>query len=132
MPESSNASYEDLRVWHAAVELARKTYELTRKFPKDQLYGLTSQIQRSVVSVGSNIAEGCARNTHSEFIHFLGIASGSLAEFVTQITIANKIGFVGEQTTRSLLAEAKSTGKMLNALKRSIRDMKSAPVTSNQ
>jgi four helix bundle protein len=137
MGSSSNAGYEDLRVWQNSIAFAKKIYLLTKNFPKDQQYSLTTQLQKSAVSIASNIAEGCARNTHQEFIHFLGIASGSLAEYVTQLIIAHEIGFVSQDEFYPIRAEGESVGKMLSALKRSIRTVKSVskfpePVTSNQ
>ena len=83
-----------LEVWKEAVELTVEVYELTKAFPKEEIYGLTSQIRRAVVSVPSNIAEGCARKSATETIHFLYIAIGSLAEVETQIIISNRLGYI--------------------------------------
>lgn len=77
------AGYRELKVWRLAMELAEEIYKLCTEFPKHEVYGLTSQLQRAAVSVPSNIAEGQARNSSKEFNHFLGIARGSLAELET-------------------------------------------------
>lgn len=78
--EAAHKSFEDLLVWEKAINLAEYTYLVSKKFPKDEQYGLTAQIRRCAVSVASNIAEGAGRNNYKEFIQFIGIALGSLAE----------------------------------------------------
>jgi len=83
-----------LEAWKEAVELSVNVYGLTKGFPKEELYALTSQLRRAAVSIPSNIAEGCARNTNGESIHFLYIALGSLAELETQLIIAMKLGYI--------------------------------------
>ena len=81
-------SYRDLKVWQIGLSLVCQIYELTGHFPKSEIYGLTSQIQRAAVSVPSDIAEGHARGSSREFLHFLTISLGSLAELETQLVIA--------------------------------------------
>ena len=85
------AGYRDLKVWRLAMELAEDAYKICAEFPKHEVYGLTSQLQRAAVSIPSNIAEGQARNSNKEFNHFLGIARGSLAELETQIMLAQRL-----------------------------------------
>ncbi|MFH4969245.1 four helix bundle protein [Gaetbulibacter sp. M240] len=87
-------SHQDLRVWQEAMDLVTKVYELTQDFPKDELYGLTSQIRRSAVSISSNIAEGAGRNGNKEFSRFLFIAFGSLSELETQLEISLRLGYI--------------------------------------
>lgn len=87
-------THKDLEVWKKSMVLAEVIYEITKKFPKDELYGLVSQMRRAAVSVPSNIAEGAARSTKKEFIHFLYIARGSLSELETQMILANKFGYI--------------------------------------
>ena len=82
--------YKDLIVWQKSIELVHEVYFITKNFPKTEVYGLSSQMQRSAVSIPSNIAEGQARNHKAEFVQFLGIAFGSSAELDTQIIIAKK------------------------------------------
>ena len=81
-------NHKDLDVWQQAIDLAQHTYEITKTFPKEELYGIVSQMRRSAVSVASNIAEGAARQGNKEFIEFLYIASGSASELDTQIEIS--------------------------------------------
>ena len=81
-------SYKDLIVWQKSLKLAVKVYDLTDKFPREELYGLTSQMRRAAVSVPSNIAEGRGRGTKKDFVQFLRIAFGSISELQTQVEIA--------------------------------------------
>jgi four helix bundle protein len=94
-------NHKDLEVWKRAMGLAREVYEETRSFPASEMYGLTSQLRRAAVSVPSNIAEGAARGTDGEFVRFLRIALGSLAEIETQILLAMDLGFtIGSTKTQ--------------------------------
>jgi four helix bundle protein len=86
--------HKDLDAWKISIELVKEIYLITREFPKDELYGLTSQIRRCAVSVPSNIAEGAARNSSKENIRFLNISAGSLAELDTQLIISNELNFI--------------------------------------
>jgi four helix bundle protein len=86
--------HHDLRVWQEAIDVVEAIYDLTKRFPKTEIYGLISQMRRSAVSVPSNIAEGASRLSDREFIQFLGVARGSLSELETQITIAERLGYV--------------------------------------
>lgn len=128
MIDNQHRSYEDLKVWQKAVTLSKNIYRLTKKFPKDEIYGLTSQIRRSAVSVPSNIAEGCGRNSYGEFIQFLGIASGSLAELHTQLLIALDADYITQENLDDLLVQIKEIGRMLSGLKSSL---KNPSLTSN-
>jgi four helix bundle protein len=94
-------THKDLDVWKEAMELARLVYLITSKFPKEELYGLTQQIRRSAVSVPSNIAEGAARNSGKEFVQFLYISLGSLAELETQLLLSEKLGFLQENESET-------------------------------
>lgn len=85
--------HHDLQVWQLAIQLVKDVYILTSDFPSSETYGLSNQMRRSAISVPSNIAEGAARNSHKEFLHFLGIARGSLSELETQVVIAREIGY---------------------------------------
>ncbi|MCK9351178.1 MAG: four helix bundle protein [Candidatus Paceibacterota bacterium] len=109
-------SYRDLTVWQRSMQLVLVIYQITEKFPKEEIYGLTSQMRRSAVSIPSNIAEGRFRNTRKDFAQFLRIAYGSGAELDTQIEIASQLQKTKDldyQEARQLLTEVL---KMLNAL----------------
>ncbi len=86
--------HHDLDSWKSAIELVKQVYSLTATFPAHENFGLTSQLRRAAVSVPSNIAEGCARFTDREFLHFLGMARGSLSELETQLIIARELGYL--------------------------------------
>lgn len=87
-------THKDLDVWKLGIDLVERTYSLTKSFPKEEIYGLTSQIRRSAVSISSNIAEGAARNSKKEFLQFLYISLGSLSELETQLIIAQRLGYL--------------------------------------
>lgn len=107
--------FQDLTVWQRAMELAEAVYTLTQTFPKEELYGLTSQLRRACVSIASNIAEGRGRSTDRDFRQFLNIALGSTYEVQTQLLLARRLG-IGDSNFRdhadSLCTE---TSKMLGA-----------------
>lgn len=113
-------SYRELRVWQQSVDFCVKVYQVTSIFPKEELYGLTSQIRRASVSVLSNIAEGQARNTTGEFSQFLGISKGSLAEVDTQLEIAKRLDFLSNESFQLFENEIEIIGKMLNALQNAL------------
>jgi len=106
----------DLNVWNDSIDLVKEIYKITIKFLKEEIYGLTSQIKRAVISIPSNIAEGAARQTDKEFIQFLYIALGSSSEVETQLIIANKLNFITTEDLNCLLHKIKKVKKMLNGL----------------
>ena len=106
--------HKDLDVWKKSIDAVIMLYELTAGFPQTEVYGLTQQLRRAAVSIPSNIAEGAARNSDKEFIHFLYIALGSLSEVETQIIIAKRLVYIRED--RNALAELKDIRKMLTGL----------------
>ncbi len=114
-------SYQDLEVWKKSIELAKKVYQLSARFPSEEKFGMTSQVRRAATSVAANIAEGAERHGTGEFLQFLGMASGSLAETETFLILAQELGMVTPEQTKPLLLEAKTVGRMLNGLKRSLR-----------
>jgi len=109
-------SYHDLKVWQKGIELVKTIYLLTRDFPKYETYGLTSQIQRSAVSVPSNIAEGQTRNSTADFQRFLFISQGSLSEVDTQIVIAQELGYLDKAKGQDVEARILELRRMLYAL----------------
>lgn len=108
--------HKKLDVWNKSVELATEVYRITGKFPEDEKYGLVSQMRRAAVSISSNIAEGAARQTRKEYVHFLFIASGSASELETQIIIARKVGLVDQQRAATLTGSINSVSKMIHGL----------------
>lgn len=110
------SSYKDLFVWQKSIQLVTDIYKLTKVFPKDEYYGLVSQMQRAAVSIPSNIAEGNERNSNKEFAHFLYIAKGSLAELETQIIIAEKLDYVTGNQITNILSNCQEIGRMINGL----------------
>jgi four helix bundle protein len=109
-------SFKDLRVWKQAYVLVLSVYEATKEFPKDELYGMTSQMRRSSISVVSNIAEGYARRGSVEYARFLTIAYSSLAELETQILLSKDLKFVNEEYFNRLMRLKDETGGMLYKL----------------
>ena len=113
-------SYRDLIVWQRSMTLVRKIYSSTRSFPKEEMYGITSQIRRAGVSIPANIAEGQARNTKGEFLQFIGIARGSLAELVTLLEISRDLSYLTSQDAEELLSGCGEVGRLLTGFKRSL------------
>ena len=116
-----SGSYRDLRVWQYAMKLVVRVYAETQSFPKDELYGLVSQMRRAAVSVPSNIAEGKGRLTDRDRAHFFSQARGSLLELETQVLIARELNYISDPVTNSLIQTSAETGRMLNLLIQSIR-----------
>lgn len=112
-------AHHKLEAWKHAMQLVKTVYTTTSGFPDSELYGLTSQMRRAAVSVPSNIAEGAARETTAEFLRFLYIARGSLAELETQLLIAKDLGF--SKDTEGLMAEIFQVSALLDGLIRSLR-----------
>ena len=109
----------DLDVWKLSMDLVENIYKLSAQFPKEEMYGLTSQIRRAAVSVPSNIAEGASRQGNKEFVQFLYISLGSLSEVETQIMLAKRLNFVSNIDI--ILKEITTIKKMLNGLIRNVK-----------
>tara|TARA_R110001592_G_C12664659_1_gene702863 strand:+ start:185 stop:538 length:354 start_codon:yes stop_codon:yes gene_type:complete len=107
-------NYTELEVWKYARELVKLVYLLTKSFPKEEIYGLTNQIRRSVVSVPSNIAEGIGRQSNKETIHFLYIAKGSLQEVETQLYLSFDLEYISNDELKNILEKVISSKKLLN------------------
>ena len=113
-------THKELDVWKDSIELVVKMYQITKSFPKEELYGLTSQIRRAVVSVPANISEGAARNYSKEFIRFLRIAQGSLSEFETLLQISSRLNYVNEEMFQSIQGRIFKVNAQLSGLIKSI------------
>ncbi len=112
--------FEELIVWRKGIDLVKNVYALTRQFPSDERFGLTSQMRRAAVSIPSNIAEGHARHTTKEYVLFVSNAEGSAAELQTQIRIAIELGYCGEGGADIVTGQLFEVRKMLNALRREL------------
>jgi four helix bundle protein len=117
-------SYRDLEVWQKAMDLVMECYEMTKAFPKAEIFGLSSQLQRAAVSVLANIAEGHARQHTKEFLQGLSIAYASLAEVETHILIAERLKYVNSSQSMKLMDKTAELGRMLNGLRRSLEKPK--------
>jgi len=115
-------SFRDLHVWQRSIQLTVSIYHLTHGFPRQEIYGLTSQIRRSAVSVASNIAEGQGRLTTGEFRQFLGIARGSNFELQTQLEIARALEFEDSKSIDAAEKLSHEVGKMIYALLESLKE----------
>ena len=125
MQSRSTGNHKQLIAWQKAVGLAISVHEITAKFPKSELFGLTAQIRRAAVSIPSNIAEGAARGSSKDFLRFMYIASGSCAELETQLHIARAVGYAENSSTiEKRLVEV---GKLLSAIIRTLRNQITSP-----
>ena len=114
--------HKDLDVWKMSMELCRDVYKISKELPDEEKYGLTSQIKRAVISIPSNIAEGAARNSRKEFIQFLSIAQGSLAELETQLVLCCEyLDLISEDKLANIFVNLERISKMITGLKKSLR-----------
>ncbi len=115
------ASYRDLVAWQRGMALTKMIYVASAQFPREEIFGLKSQMRRCAVSVPSNIAEGQGRTTRGEFYQFLGQARGSLYELETQTLLAGELGYLSAEQREALIRESRDLGRILNGLMNSIR-----------
>ena len=113
--------HEKLDVWQAGVDLSIETYNATKKFPKEETFGLVSQMRRAAVSIPANIAEGASRQSKKEFIKFLYIARGSLSELETHAAIAEKLGYLDDTCYTNIIIKTNNIGKMLTGLIKALK-----------
>ena len=113
--------FRQLKVWEKSHQLALAVYKVTTKFPKEELYGLTSQIRRASMSVPTNIAEGCGRNTDKEFARFLQIAMGSASETEYQLILARDLEFLPKDSYEKLHNDVEEIKRMLASLLKTLR-----------
>ena len=114
-------THKDLRVWQQSIEMVTSIYMMTQSFPKEETFGLVSQLRRASVSVPSNIAEGYARGTDKEKLHFLRISSGSMSEVETQLLLSLNLGYIDQEKYNELSDIVTSVWKQLNSLISSIK-----------
>ena len=115
-------NYKELNVWQKSYKLCLHIYKVTKRFPKDEMYGLTSQIRRSAVSIPSNIAEGYGRKTTLEYVRFLYIAYGSVCELETQTMISGDLDYVEKKGLQELKEEIGDVERMLKAMIKSLEN----------
>lgn len=118
MKEEISKGYKDLIAWQKGMELSEMVYKITSKFPKEEIYGLTSQMRRSAVPIPSNIAEGQLRSSQREFAQFISIALGPCAELSTQLELAGRSGYVNRPDFDSILQAIGEEMKILHGLRR--------------
>ena len=111
-------NFKDLFLWQRAMDLVVEVYDLVKKLPKEELFALSDQIRRAVISIPSNIAEGQGRNSSKEFIHFLSIAKGSKAELETQLLLCVRINYLKELEIEKAMSLVEEVGKMLHSLQK--------------
>jgi four helix bundle protein len=110
-----NLPFQKLQIWSKAMALAKSIYQATKHCPRDEIYGLVQQVRRAAVSVPSNIAEGSQRGSNREFLYFLAISKGSLAELETQILLARDIGYLQDPEVVKIIELTHELSKMLRA-----------------
>jgi four helix bundle protein len=113
-------NFEKLETWHEAIAFADLVYALTRHFPDEERFGLTNQMRRAVVSISSNIAEGCSRASRTDYARFVEIATGSVFEVVSQATIGRNQGFLSAANYEQLYQAAEKQSRMLSGLRNSL------------
>ena len=121
MAKETVRSYSDLIAWQKAVKLVTEIFRVSKRFPSEELFGLTSQLRRAAISIPSNIAEGQGRLGRKEFLHFLGNARGSLGEVETQIIIARNLDYLSEAEMNDILELSAEVGRILNGLLSSLK-----------
>ena len=110
-------NYRDLKVWQMAMKLTEDIYRTTESFPSRETYALANQLQRAAVSIPSNIAEGHARNSTKDYLRFISISQGSLAEAETQLELAHRLGYIPQAELLCLLEQTNEVGRMLHGLR---------------
>ena len=115
--------FKDLVVWQRAMDLVAEVYQVVKKLPKEELYALSDQIRRAVISIPSNIAEGYGRNSSKEFSHFISIAKGSKSELETQLLLCVKIDYLKESDIQNVMYLIDQVGKMLYSLQKKHRKL---------
>jgi four helix bundle protein len=115
MGRTRSNTHKDLIVWQKAFGLAVAVHQVSARFPRHELFGLTSQLRRAAISVPSNIAEGAARRTTRDFLCFLHIARGSLAELETQLLLGREVGYLDDVAGNKLLQDLAEVGRLINA-----------------
>lgn len=114
-------NFKNLEIWKRSMALVKTGYILTDTFPKSEVYGLTSQIRRAMISIPSNIAEGCGKNSTADLARFLDMALGSAFEVETQLILAENLGFANSNSIKDMLDELTQIQKMINKYNQALR-----------
>ncbi len=122
MEKQTITTYKDLIVWQKSIELVNEVYAVTRRFPKEEMFGLTNQIRRAAVSIPANIAEGWGRSSTKNYVQFIKISLGSLFELETLIIIAKDQSYIEEHVKNKTSEEIAEIGKMLNKLMQNLEN----------
>src|SRR5437016_9098630 len=117
-----SGTFRDLKYWQKAFDLAFNVYNVTKRFPREETYGLVAQLRRAAVSVVSNIAEGKGRASDKDLLRFLGNAKGSLFELETQVALSERLSYLNQSDARELISEITQTGKLLSGLMRAFEE----------
>ena len=125
--KASVCCYRDLRVWRGAMDLTVLVYSITKRFPREETYGLASQMRRAAVSLPSNIAEGHTRESRKEYLHFLSVAQASLAELETQAELGLRLGYVTSESYGELAKDFGNLGRQLRRLRQRLQIPNSSP-----
>ncbi|MFI5459017.1 MAG: four helix bundle protein [Isosphaerales bacterium] len=121
----ASQNYTDLVAWQKAMDLLESLYKVAREFPREELFGLTSQLRRAAISIPSNIAEGQGRNSSGDFRRFLSIAHGSVREVETHIHIANRLGYIEDAQRQMILSQCAEVGRLVRGLSNSLPEKNS-------
>lgn len=121
MIQKDMQSHKNLKVWQYAIDIAVEIQEITRAYPREETFGMVSQMRRAATSISMNIAEGYARGTDKEILHFLYIASGSASELDTQLILSHRFGYIGEEDSSRLSEQVTVIRKMLSSLIASVK-----------
>lgn len=113
--------FTELRVWLKAMDLAEQIYLVTESFPNKEMFGITNQMRRCSVSISSNIAEGCGRNSKNEFLYFLSVANGSTLELQSQVMLSKRLGFINSETETSIIEKIIEIKNMNKKLQETIK-----------
>ncbi len=111
-------SYENLKIWQKSIALASKVYAATKHFPKDEIFGIVSQLRRAIISISSNIAEGSGRSSKKDFCRFIDIAIGSLNEVESLLVVSSNLNYLSKSNYESLNKEIKELGKLLGGFRK--------------
>ena len=120
MVNRKSNGFEDLKVWQKARFFAGKIYNISKRFPKEDLYGITNQMRRAALSIASNLAEGCAKNSDKDFLRYIRISLGSTSELKCQLIIANDVKILDDADCNDLISDLTEIAKMLKGLERSL------------